>query len=417
MTRIAPVLPCSLVVLLTISCAGPPSRSPEPQLRGHDEATPKPISPGDSDELERLQALGYLDTSGIPKLGPGSGITVMDPEASYVGDSLVVFANPCRVELLGPSGQILRSWSDPHSRIWHDAVLLANGDLVVVGSTVDPTTADDPIRDGRYLQRLGPDGTVIWRTDIAAHHDVEVIPGGRLLTLVMERRSIPELDPDHDVIDDRLTLLSLDGQVIESLSVYEALAASSPPFELRMTALSDGAGSPFRDPLHCNAARWSDGSGGAAGSPAHAPDTVLVTSRHQDAIFAIDWRTRRLVWSWGPGVLSGPHAASPLANGNILVFDNGLSRGWSRVLEVDPRDPTSARQFASKGARLFSRVMGDCQRLPNGNTLFVHTEGGVAVELTANGRAVWRYEATRSMSTGHRAKIARLERLPPTRGE
>ena len=417
MTRISPVLPYSLVVLLTVSCAGPPSASPEPQVQRGDSATPRPTASESSDELERLQALGYLDTSGIPKLGPGGGITIIDPEASYDGDSLVVFADTCRAELLAPSGEILRSWSDEHSHMWHDAELLANGDLVVVGSTLDPTTADDPVRDGRYLERLGPDGSVIWRTDIAAHHDVEVIPGDRLLTLVMERRSIPEVDPAHDVVDDRLTLLSLDGKVIESLSVYDALVASSTPFELHEVGVSDRTGSPFRDLFHCNAARWSDGSGHAAGSPSHAPDTVLVTSRHQDAILAIDWPTRRLVWSWGPGVLSGPHAASPLANGNILVFDNGLTRGWSRVLEVDPLDPTRAQQFASKGARVFSRVMGDCQRLPNGNTLFVHSEGGAAAELTARGRPVWRYEATQSTSTGHRAKISRLHRLPPTRRE
>lgn len=364
--------------------------------------------------MEKLRALGYLDTTGIPKRGSGGGVTVIDPEASYVGNSLIVFASPCRVELLAPSGEILRSWSDENSRIWHDAELLADGGLVVVGSTIDPTTADDPIRDGRYVQRLGPDGTVIWRTDIAAHHDVEVIPGGRLLTLVMERRRIPEIDPTHDVVDDLLTLLSLDGKVVESFSVHDALAASTVPFVLNEISLSDGPGLPFRDVLHCNAARWSEGSGNATGSPSHAPDTVLVTSRHQDAIFAIDWPTRRLVWSWGPGVLSGPHAASPLTNGNILVFDNGLTRGWSRVLEIDPRDPTKAQQFASKGAPLFSRVMGDCQRLPNGNTLLVHTEGGAAIELTARGRAVWRYEATESTPTGHRAKISRLHRLPPT---
>jgi len=367
-----------------------------------------------SDELEKLRALGYLDTTGIPKAGPGIGITIMDPAAAYDGDSLVVFASPCRAELLSPSGEVLRSWSGQDSHMWQDAELLADGGLVVVGSTQDPTTADDPVRDGRYVERLGPDGTLIWRTDIAAHHDVEVVPGDRLLTLVMEKRSLPEIDPVHEVVDDRLTLLTLDGEVVESFSVYDAMAAASPPFPLQLTGVSDESGSSFRDLFHCNAARWSDGSGSAAGSPSHAPDTVLVTSRHQDAILAIDWPTRRLVWWWGPGVLSGPHAASPLANGNILVFDNGLTRGWSRVLEVDPLHPTGARQFASKGAKVFSRVMGDCQRLPNGNTLFVHSEGGAALELAPTGRPVWRYEATRSTPSGHRAKIARLHRLPPT---
>lgn len=51
-------------------------------------------------------------------------------QASYHGNSLVVFASPCRAELLAPSGEILRSWSDEHSHMWHDAELLADGDLI-----------------------------------------------------------------------------------------------------------------------------------------------------------------------------------------------------------------------------------------------------------------------------------------------
>jgi len=99
MIRIALVLPPTLIVLLTISCAGPPSASPEPQVQRGESANPQQSAPTNSDELERLRTLGYLDTTGIPKRGPGDGVTIIDPEASHVGNSLVVFASPCRVEL------------------------------------------------------------------------------------------------------------------------------------------------------------------------------------------------------------------------------------------------------------------------------------------------------------------------------
>jgi hypothetical protein len=56
-----------------------------------------------------------------------------------------------------------------------------------------------------------------------------------------------------------------------------------------------------------------------------------------------------------------------LSNGNILVFDNGLTRGWSRVLDLNPFSPKALVQYAPSGAaRFFDRVMGSCQRLPNG---------------------------------------------------
>ena len=57
--------------------------------------------------------------------------------------------------------------------------------------------------------------------------------------------------------------------------------------------------------------------------------------------------------------------------------------------------------------------MGACQRLPNGNTLIVHSEGGAAFELTPRGGLAWTYEGTQQTPDGHRVKIIRMQRLPP----
>jgi hypothetical protein len=141
------------------------------------------------------------------------------------------------------------------------------------------------------------------------------------------------------------------------------------------------------------------------------PNTVIVTSRHQDDLLVIDWPTRKLLWHWGRGVLSGPHDATVLPTGRVLVFDNGLIRGQSRVLELDPHAPTALRQFAPSGSGFFDRVLGSCQRLPNGNTLIVHSEGGSAIELAADGTPVWTYEGTLATPDGHRVKISRLRRI------
>ena len=60
--------------------------------------------------------------------------------------------------------------------------------------------------------------------------------------------------------------------------------------------------------------------------------------RYQDAVAVFDWEEGRLVWSWGQNELQKPHEASLLPSGNILVVDNGhLDRGYSRVVEMDPR--------------------------------------------------------------------------------
>ena len=49
---------------------------------------------------------------------------------------------------------------------------------------------------------------------------------------------------------------------------------------------------------------------------------------------------------WGGDELDWPHMPTMLENGNIMVFDNGSHRGWSRVIEVEPG------QRVSRGAPL-----------------------------------------------------------------
>lgn len=156
------------------------------------------------------------------------------------------------------------------------------------------------------------------------------------MTLVLERRRIAEIDPDYDVADDRLTRLSADGKEIDSFSLYDVLQASDVKFPIRKVGAGGTSKHGLIDLFHCNSIRPASNPALADRNPIYGRDAVVVTSRHQDAIFVIDWKTRKLLWHWGPGVLSGPHEATALPNGNFLVFDNGLSRGWSRVLELNP---------------------------------------------------------------------------------
>jgi hypothetical protein len=282
---------------------------------------------------------------------------------------------------------------------------------VVVGERIDEDQAEDPIQVGRYLMRLTPKGDVVWRLEINAHHDVSVTPDGKLLTLVMKRRRVPEIDPVNDIADDELTLVSMDGRVLESVSLYDVLAKATPPYPLQKAGEHDAGKHHLVDTFHCNAARSASVPALAARSPIYGPGTVIVTSRHQDDVLVIDWASRKLLWHWGRGVVSGPHDASMLPDGHVLLFDNGLVREASRVLELDPLDPAALRQFAPGGQRFFDRVMGSCQRLPNGNTLIVHSEGGSAVELSPEGAPVWTFEGTLATADGHRTKIIRMRRV------
>jgi outer membrane protein assembly factor BamB len=226
----------------------------------------------------------------------------------------------------------------------------------------------------------------------------------------MERRPIPSVDSAAEVWDDVLAVLDADGKLLETLSVYDALAASGFPFA--PVGRGERAGERWVDLLHCNAAEWIGATPLAGQHAVYDPGNILVTSRHQDVILVVNWPTRRVLWQWGRGELSGPHAATWQDDGKILVFDNGLERRWSRVIEVDPVAGVIVRSYSTPDKKqFFSRVMGACQRLANGNVLIANSAGGQGLELTAGGQPVWTFLGTRRTETGRRVKISRLHRI------
>jgi arylsulfotransferase ASST len=389
-------------------CSQPPSPAPP---TNSPPAAAAPSAPANEEQIERLRSLGYLDTKGLPKLGAGKGVRSLDSSLASPGYTLVVFAGACTCQLISLDGEIVRSWKDEPCHRWEHAELLPDGDLVVVGARLDQDVAPDPIESGRYVMRLGWNGERIWRAEINAHHDITPTADGKLMTLVLKRRRVAAIDPDRDFADELMTLLTPEGKTVASVSLYDVLSSADPPFRFQKAGGTEGAHR-IIDIFHCNAIRLASLPGRAGKSSTDGPGTVLLTSRHQDEVMLVDWSSRRLLWHWGRGVLSGPHEASMLPNGRILVFDNGLSRGWSRVLEVDPRAPDQMVQYAPAAFRFFTRVMGSCQRLPNGNTLIVHSEGGAAFELTPQGTTAWTYEGTLKTPDGHRVKLIRMRRIP-----
>jgi hypothetical protein len=285
--------------------------------------------------------------------------------------------------------------------------------VVVVGARFDQDSVPDPIESGRYLMRLGWNGERRWRAEINAHHDVRLTGDGKLMTLVLKRRRVPAIDPDNDIADEDITVLTAGGKIVEKASLYDILSSSDPPYPFQKAGGHESGGHRLIDLFHCNTVRSAGVPELAARSPIYGPGALMLTSRHQDEVLIIDWPRRQLLWHWGRRVLSGPHEGSMLPSGRVLVFDNGLSRGWSRVLELDPLAPTHVVEYAPGESRFFDRVMGSCQRLPNGNTLIVHSEGGSAFELTPQGEPAWAYEGTLNRPDGHRIKIIRMRKIPP----
>jgi hypothetical protein len=348
------------------------------------------------DDVDRLTQLGYLDSAPEPADAAKTGVVIHDARAVAAGQTLVTNHKPCRATLYGGDGGTLRSWSRAgNCRNWVNTRLLGDGRLLVVEG-----------KGGLALH--GANGPELWRRRIGAHHDATPRADGRFAVLLHEHRQLaapgavpspftpdavgpPEpLGPRAGtrIIDDLIAVVTQEGQVVEQQSIYD-LWVSEGSFETDPETLPDL--------LHTNSVQWLDG------------DRVLVSIRNQDRIAIVDWRARRILWSWGPGELERQHDATQLANGHILLFDNGSRRGWSRVLEVDPRSDEIVWQYGAAAAeRFYSKGRGAVQRLANGNTLISVSDSGYAFEVTPDRRIVWEFHNPITVRKGdaqHRAPI------------
>lgn len=215
---------------------------------------------------------------------------------------------------------------------------------------------------------------------------------------------------DHFVV-----LLDGHGAQLEEASLLELLRTAPEPFELKRIEAhwSRPEGTDEVDLIHANSIEWMRWTRLFGSNPLYGPSHFVMSLRNQDTVLIADWKTRRVLWTWGQGQISGPHDATLLRSGNVLVFDNGLGRGWSRVVEVDPRTDELVREYrAPEGETFFTATRGAAQRLANGNTLITDSERGRVFEVTPSGNVVWDFRNPNRDSEGKPYIIVRMRRLP-----
>src|SRR5205814_9264997 len=70
-------------------------------------------------------------------------------------------------------------------------------------------------------------------------------------------------------------------------------------------------------------------------------DDILASFRPTSTVVRSSRQTRKIVWKLGPPTVSRQHAPTPLANGDVLIFDTGVhplddSMPCSRAHEANP---------------------------------------------------------------------------------
>ena len=268
------------------------------------------------------------------------------------------------------------------------------------------------LADGRYLAQeyyesprwgmFSWDDKPIWTNEVPIHHDICLTPQNTILTFTKEMRLYKGREVDFCVIVE----FNMQGQEIFRWSTWENLKEIQrfhKPLELdrpkvffipetakrKKRSVWGGYYDYYRLNSICVLGDTSLGRLDERFRRGH----WLISFRHGSMMFILDGNTKKIVWkcidSDVQDNLEGQHAPRMLDNGNILVFDNGRYRGWSRVLEIDPRN--NHILWEHRGKNFFSLSQGYAQRLENGNTLITESERGRAFEITSDGKLVWEY--------------------------
>jgi hypothetical protein len=358
------------------------------------------------------------------------------PGKTCDGFTLCLCSGGTRAVLLDMTGKVVHHWDAPFRKVWSeprylripgkevsfvDGRVYTNGDLLALAE--GPSDARNP-SSGYGLVKLDKDSRVLWQYAGLCHHSFDVAADGTIYTLSNE--FVEKLPPGFSALPtpsvvDCVEVLSPQGKRLKRIPLLEAFRDS--PYAPLLSTLekpqlfsdllpADTSRRPLReemrrrDILHTNAVQVLD-KALASKFPQFKAGQLLLSPRHLDTLAVLDPDSGKVVWA-AHGPWHGQHDPTFLANGRLLLFDNlGPAAGRSRVLEYDPQ--TQAFPWSYPGATgkpFYSCIRGGAQRLPNGNTLIVNSEGGEVFEVTPGQEVVW------SCSCG-RVELNRARRYLP----
>lgn len=361
-----------------------------------------------SEEIAQLEAIGYV--GGEEVAGETVGVTLHDASKAHAGINFYVSGHAAEATLMAMDGTVLHRWAKPFREVWPERVVKKNahGPDFWRRAALLPNGGLLAIYEGHGLVRLDRDSNVVWAWDGLAHHDLEVLPDGRIWVLSRKARVIDDLHPKRPVLEDFVSLLSPDGVELKRISVLDAVRTSGAASMMARVPKKYG------DIFHTNSLEVLDGG---VPDPRFAAGHLLLSMRAPSTVMVLDPDTEKMTW-WHHGVYSKQHDPTILDNGHLLLFDNlgaGARSSAVREYTLPAMEPVWTHEGDEKRP-FFSRFCGASQRLPNGNTLVSESGIGRAFEITASGEVVWQFDnpARAGENEEFVAIVPELVRVDPT---
>lgn len=318
-----------------------------------------------------------------------TGLIAHDPELAQPGYTLFApMYGDGTVYLIDMAGEVVHRWAMPH-RPGLYGHLLDNGHLFYGGkimTDLDRFEAWQRFKGGAAME-VDWQGRILWEVRHPDHHhDARKLKNGNVLLLCLRPLSpeiarrvqggLPGSEAGAGIYADYLLEVTTSGETVWEWRSWEHLDPATHPITLQD-----------------HRAEWTHGN-----TVAETADGNIVASfRNISTVVMIERATGEIMWELGSPPLAQQHDPRPLANGNILIFDNGTHRRdnpatFSRVIEVEPRTSAIVWEYIDQSLfEFFSPYISGAQRLANGNTLICEGCHGRLFEVTSGGEVVWEY--------------------------
>ncbi len=366
---------------------------------------------------EALTSLGYVTWVPAEETIDQSGVVTYDREKSFQGINIYASRNLPTAYLMDMNGNVLHTWSAQvrEDDTWHHVELCENGDLLSI------------VKD-KMLIRLDWDSNVKWTVEMRAHHDIALARNGDIYVVSRKDDLVFSWGLPVPILNDYIAVFSPGGEIKKEISLHEAVKKEIPliavlnvyrsllvPGNLKRWLTQRRKGqfifgySTDFDIFHTNTVEVIDRDIDGLCKEGD----LLISVRELDLIGVLNVETEEIIWKWGPGHLSEQHHPTLLENGNILIFDNGVVRWRSRIVELNPLTEEIAWEYTRESPKpFFSTRRGGNQRLPNGNTLITNSDSGHVFEITRDGTVVWEFYNPEIMKKKKkRAAIYRMMRI------
>ncbi len=379
--------------------------------------------------------------------------------SAFDGYTLMAPMHYTRTYLINNAGLVVHTW-DSTSEPGRTAYLLENGHMIRAGSVMNggPSTGGG---EGGRIDEYDWDGNLVWQfeyvsSNYIAHHDFKMLPNGNAIILASEKKTNAEvvaagfnpalLDssiasqgymlPDY-VVEVQPTRPS-GGTIVWEWHVWDHMIqdfdASKNNYGVvaNHPELANVNGTGNMIPQFWNHMNCLDYNADL--------DQIILSVRGNSELWVIDHQTTTaqaashaggryskggdLLYRWGnPQQYRAGTAANEVflqqhctewidtgcpGAGDILIFNNGISRNYSTIDEIVPPLDSSGNYALTAGAAFgpssltwtyraptptdfYSAEISGAQRLPNGNTLICEGLKGNLFEVTQAGETVWRY--------------------------